>query len=251
MRATALARRLTNYRSGNSSDTDESRTDSTEFEQEVQQCPPGCKPAKRKRSTPQTFTVSQVDAALDLMTINGLSELERADFSAIGRKMSWAHLAEAVLRRLAGDALQMKDIRAVSERADLLHNRLETRRAEKIRTTQSTQDGIDLLYSVTQVIRELLKLREGVMTSDVQRAIGRATGLRSRFLQLSALTPDIRPRTNELEALVKSAFEAVARANVSEGTKALARKSLQQWSQCLARSEPRGERITWDSDDEC
>ena len=70
-------------------------------------------------------------------------------------------------------------------------------------------------------------LREGTMTSDVQRAIGRATGLRSRFLQLSALTQDIRPSTNELEALVKSAFEAVARANVSEGTKALARKSLQ------------------------
>ena len=148
MRATALARRLTNYRSGNSSDTDQSRTDSTEFEQE--QCPPGCKPEKRKRSTPQTFTVAQVDAALDLMSINGLSDLERADFSAIGRKMSWAHLAEAVLRRLAGDALQMKDIRAVSERADLLHNRLEMRRAEKIRTTQSTQDGIDLLYSVTR-----------------------------------------------------------------------------------------------------
>ena len=94
MRATALARRLTNYRSGNSSDTDESRTDSTEYGQEVQQCPPGCKPAKRKRSTPQTFTVAQVDAALDLMSINGLSDLESADFSAIGRKMSWAHLAE-------------------------------------------------------------------------------------------------------------------------------------------------------------
>ena len=116
MRATALARRLMNYRSGNSSGTDESRTDSTEFEQE--QCPPGCKPAKRKRSTPQTFTVSQVDAALDLMSINGLSELERADFSAIGRKMSWAHLAEAVLRHSAGDVLQMKDLRAVSQRAD-------------------------------------------------------------------------------------------------------------------------------------
>ena len=249
MRATALARRLTHYRSGNSSDTDQSRTDSTEFEQE--QCPPGCKPEKRKRSTPQTFTVSQVDAALDLMSINGLSDLERADFSAIGRKMSWAHLAEGALRRLAGDVLQMKDLRAVSERADLLHHRLETRRSQKIRTTQSTQDAIDLLYSVTQVLRDLLTLREGVMTSDVQRAIGRATGLRSRFLQLSALTPDIRPRTNELEALVKSAFEGVLKANVSEGTETLARKSLQQWSQCLARSEPRGERVTWDSDDEC
>ena len=114
MRATLLARRLTNYRSGNSSDTDESRTDSTEFEHEVQECPPGCKPAKRKRITPQTFTVAQVDAALDLMTINGLSELERADFSAIGRKMSWAHLAEGCLRRLGGDVLQMKDLGPVA-----------------------------------------------------------------------------------------------------------------------------------------
>ena len=143
MRATLLARRLTNYRSGNSSDTDESRTDSTEFEHEVQECPPGCKPAKRKRITPQTFTVAQVDAALDLMTINGLSELERAYFSAIGRKMSWAHLAEGVLRRLAGDVLQVKDLRAVSERADLLHNRLskcaELRRYEprKVHKTES------------------------------------------------------------------------------------------------------------------
>ena len=219
MRATLLARRLTNYRSGNSSGTDESRTDSTEFEQE--QCPPGCKPAKRKRSTPQTFTVAQVDAALELMTINGLSELERADFSTIGRKMSWAHLAEGCLRRLGGDVLQMKDLRAVSERVDLLHHRLETRKAENIRTTQSTQDAIDLLYSVTQVIRELLKLREGVMTSDVQRAIGRATGLRTRFLQLSPLNPDVRPRTNEL---------------VGRGTREKRNRSGTE-SQCLGRNE--------------
>ena len=249
MRATALTRRLLQYGSGHSSDTDESRTGSTEVEQEVQQCPPGCKPTKRKRQSPPTFTVNQVDAALDLMTINTLSDLERADFSPFGRKLSWAHLAEGCLRRLAGDVLQMKDLRPVTERADLLHHRLERRKSQKIRTTQVTQDSIDLLYAVTQIIRELLKLREGVMVPDVQRAIGRATGLRSRFLQLSQLNPDVIPRTNELMALVKSATESVLRANVSEGTKVFARKSLQQWSTCS--QQPLGEKVTWDSDDEC
>jgi hypothetical protein len=80
MRATDLARLLTKYRSVTSSNTDESRTESTEFEEAVAPCPPGCKPAKRERDTPSTFTVAQVDNALDLMTINALSELERADF---------------------------------------------------------------------------------------------------------------------------------------------------------------------------
>ena len=47
------------------------------------------------------------------------------------------------------------------------------------------------------------------MVPDVQKTLGRATGLRRRFLELSLLNPDIRPRTNELEALIKSAFEAV------------------------------------------
>ena len=246
MRAAALARQLAMYRSGNTTDTDESRTDSTEFEDAV--CPPGCKPAKRKRDTPSTFSVAQVDTALDLMTINGLSELERADFTVFGRKLSWAHLAQGCLRRLAADTLQMsRDLRAVSERADLLHNRLNARRSQKIRTPQNIQDGIDSLYAVTQTIRELLRLRDGVMVADVQKTLGRATGLRRRFLELSPLNPDIRPRTNDLEALIKSAFEAVLRANVSEGTKALARRNMAQWTKC---SEPRGERITWDSDDD-
>ena len=137
----------------------------------------------------------------------------------------------------------------MSERVDLLHHRLQTRKAEKIRTTQATQDAIDLLYSVTHVIRDLLKLREGVMTSDVQRATGSTARLRSRFLKLSPLNPDVRPRTNELMALVKSAIEAVLRANVSEGTKAFARKSLQNWTMQRTCSQPRGEQITWSDDD--
>ena len=92
-------------------------------------------------------------------------------------------------------------------------------------------------------------LRDGVMVPDVQKTLGRATGLRGRFLEeLSPLNPDIRPRTNELEAVIKSAFEAVLRANVSEGAKALARRTMAQWTKC---SEPRGERITWDSDEDC
>ena len=76
----------------------------------------------------------------------------------------------------------------------------------------------------------------------MQRAIGRATGLRGRFLKLSPLNPDIRPRTNELEALVKSSFEGVVRANVSEGTKALARM---QEESATVESVPGTQRTPW------
>jgi hypothetical protein len=235
LRAKRIALRLLSYRSV-----------SPESVSESEGCPPGCKP-KRKRET-STFTASQVDAALDLMSTNSLSELDKADFSAFGKKLSWAHLANGCVQRLAGDALQMRDLRAVSERAALLHNRLEVRRSLKIRTTQPTQNAIETLYAVTQSMSELYRLRDGLSVPDVQNAIGRAMVLKRRFLHLTEHNTDVRPRTNELEALVKSAIEAVLRADVSEGTKSFARRSLQQWTAC---SQPQGERVAFDSDSDC
>ena len=65
--------------------------------------------------------------------------LQNEDWSAfIGKKRSWQHLAKGVLNRLARDVLQLRDIKWVKEDADLLNNRLQTRRAQGIRTTNDT-----------------------------------------------------------------------------------------------------------------
>ena len=237
-----LVRRLVTYRSSDVSEDEEEITPQWE-------CPPGCKPTrKRQRDAGQAvFSTEQVDAAIELMTINGLTELERADFSAFdNKKMSWAALAKKCATRLAGDVLQLRDINAVSERVDLLHHRSDVRRAQGVRTTNDTQQAIDGLYATSKGLKEVSKLSSGTLIQDVDGALGRAMVLRRRFATLASLAPDIRPRLVELERIVKKAIETVLRAPVSDGTKAVAKRALNQWTAC--DPEPEGERVSWDSD---
>ena len=74
------------------------------------------------------------------MQINGLTELERADFSAFeGKKLSWAHLAKGCVARISSQLLQLSSLREASENADLLRHRLESRRTQSVRTTKGTK----------------------------------------------------------------------------------------------------------------
>ena len=111
-----LARRLVYYRSS-ASDVDDSTP--TDIEEPVKDCPTGCAPIVKKQrvaQSPSYFSTADVDAAHQLMSHQGLTALQSADWSAFtGKKRSWQHLAKGVLNRLARDILQLRDIKRVRE----------------------------------------------------------------------------------------------------------------------------------------
>ena len=87
------------------------------------------------------------------MQINGLSELERADYSAFeGKKLSWAHLAKGCVARISSQLLQLSSLREASENADLLHHRLESRRTQSVRTTNETANSILAVYHAARAV---------------------------------------------------------------------------------------------------
>ena len=180
------------------------------------------------------------------MQINGLTELERADFSAFeGKKLSWAHLAKGCVARISSQLLHLSSLREASENADLLHHRLESRRAQSVRTNE-TANSILAVYHAARSLNELNQMANGTLPHDIDGSISRCTVVRRRFLALTPYAPDIRPRTVDLERLVKSALETVLKSTLSEGTKAMARRALNQWTVC--EDSQRGERVCWDSD---
>ena len=110
-----LARHLVYYRSSASGVDDSTPTDSEEL---VKDCPTGCAPIVKKQrvlaESPSYFSTADVDAALQLMSHQGLTELQNAYWSAFsGKKRSWQHLAVDVLNRLARDIIQLRDIKRV------------------------------------------------------------------------------------------------------------------------------------------
>ena len=102
------------------------------------------------------------------MQINGLSELERADFSAFeGKKLSWAHLAKGCVARISSQLLQLSSLREASENADLLHHRLESRRAQSVRTTNETANSILAVYHAARSLNELNQMANGTLPHDI------------------------------------------------------------------------------------
>ena len=78
-----LASRLVYYRSSASGVDDSTPTDSEEL---VKDCPTGCAPIVKKQrvfaESPSYFSTADVDAALQLMGHQGLTELQNADWLA-------------------------------------------------------------------------------------------------------------------------------------------------------------------------
>ena len=85
-----LAQSLVQYKSYRSS-VDDASSDTEELV-----CPPGCQHIKKRRvvESPSFFSRSDVDAAIELMSNQGLTELQNADWSAFtGKRRSWQNLA--------------------------------------------------------------------------------------------------------------------------------------------------------------
>lgn len=193
------------------------------------------------------FSEAQVDAALDLLQTNELNALKRGDFSAFGKQVSWVKLADGVVERLATDLLELKGVQDVKERADLLRRRLEARRATKgARTPSRTQAAILVLHAASVGVHDLETLSGGSLVRDVDGALGRLSVIMRSWRDVASLAPHTTPRTEDVVRMVKSAIDTVLQSNVSEGTKAHARRVWAQW--CPAPRSAQGTRVQWDSD---
>jgi len=222
-----------------------------EQQQHPQACPPGCGGGglKRRRSgrdATGAFGDEQMESALEIMRWHALEDVGRSDFAAFGRKLSWQQLAQGCVVRVAGDLVQLAGLRRAVEWSDLLAQRLEARRAASVRTTKETSEAISTLHALGRSLWELDRLRDGRRVADVDGALGRASVVRRRWVDASTLVPSVRPRTAELERLVREATERVVQGAESAGTKAVARRVQAQWA--ARPAEGRGERVMWDSD---
>ena len=178
--AERLTKRLMRYRSSDES----SATEEHDPEPRVV-CPPGCKPVKKRKRRDRepmgAFTDAEMAAALELMSRQTSQALEGADFTPFGRKLSWQQLAQGCVVRLAADLLQLRGVSQAAEWADLLHHRLEARRAASVRTTNETQQAIYMLHALGVCLRELERLRDGAHVADVIGALGRASVVKRRW----------------------------------------------------------------------
>lgn len=207
-------------------------------------------------STPHTkrskhrFNDAQVEAALELLSINGLSELSQQDFSDFGKKLSWIQLSQGCVARLACDILALNNIGETAERCALLYHRLENRKAARVRTPNEAQRSIQDLYNASVSINDVWRLSQGKRVGDVERAVGKTQSLMASWRAVLSLFPTT-PDTERLVSIVREALSNVMKdANMREGTRDMARRALLQWSGSPRATATAGRQVNFDSDDE-
>ena len=200
-----------------------------------------------KKATTRLYTDEQLETSLSLLSVNSLVELGRKDFSCFKKKQSWIQLAQGCIQRLSSDLLLLRDVGETTERCSLLHHRLETRKAAKVRTPSEAQNSITTLYSASISVREMWKLSCGKRVRDMEGAVGRAQVVMGRWRTVMSLAPTVTPKTEEMIAMVKLAMNNVTRDSGSnELVKSIARRVLLQFSGSVAKVP--GEQVSWDSD---
>ena len=140
----------------------------------------------------------------------------------------------------------LTDIRETIERCDLLHNRLETRRAAKIRTPNETQSNIQTLNLLRTCLRDIHNLSTGRDVLDIERAIGRAQTVMNTWRSASSLVPTVNPRTDALLEMVKLAMANVLNGSARDHIKSAAHRVRLQFSGGGVKAP--GEQVSWDSD---
>lgn len=225
-----------------------SSTDEDSVEQ-VGGLPPAIMPREERRQrAARVYDDEQVESALDLLSINSLPALGRADFQVLGKKQSWKQLAEGVVQRLASDLLQLKGLGEARERGDLLFHRLETRRNARVRTPFEIQQGIETVFRASKALREVDVLSRGALVRDVDGAVGRMSGLMGSWRGLCSLS-SASPSTERMIGMVKEALGNVIRSGeVSGNVKTTARRVLLQWSASGEPVRQAGEQVDFDSD---
>ena len=199
----------------------------------------------------QAYDNEQVEAALELLGVNSLSDLSRQNFSAFGKKQSWIQLANGCITRLAADMLSLDSIGETAERCMLLHDRLQTRKAERIRTPNEAQSAIQNLYIASVSIRDMWRLSEGKRVGDVEMVVGRAQSLMSTWRVVQSLVPATKANTERLISIVRKALSNVIKnTELRQMTREMARKGLVQWHGAPPSQVPGGTKVEFDSDDD-
>mgnify|MGYP005688654935 CR=1 FL=1 len=182
-----------------------------------------------------------------MLEVNDLRALASADHSVFGRKMSWVKLATACLERIAVDTLLYRAMGETRERAGLLYDRLERRRAMKLRTPAATQHDIETVHRLHRGIVEVSALRRGAAV-DVEGILGRLHSLRVAWDRVGQLVPHVIPKTEHFLTTVRTALErVVTHPSTRPGLVIMAQRLQQQWAG-VSRDSPRGEVVQWDDD---
>ena len=169
---------------------------------------------------------AQIEKALDLLSINALSDLGRADYIVFNKKQSWQQLAQGVIQRAASDMLQLRDLGETQERCHLLHRRLETRRNARIRAPMETQNAIENIYRASTSLHEVELLSSGSPVKDIDGAVWRVGSLMGRWRGMCSLVTTT-PHTETMIGMVKRALHnVIADAVVRESVKIVARRAL-------------------------
>jgi hypothetical protein len=189
---------------------------------------------------------------LDLLSINSLAELGRANFRVFNKKQSCQQLAKGVIQRAASDMLQLRHIWETHERCHLLHHHFEARRNARVRTPMETQNAIETVYRVSVTLHEVERLSNGLLVQDTEAVVGRIGSLMGKWRGLCSLVTAT-PHTGTMIGMVKRALhDVITDAEVREGvkivTRRLTRRALTQWTVPSEPARPEGQQVNFDSD---
>jgi hypothetical protein len=198
--------------------------------------------SKRQRDNSAEAT----EEALELMRIQSHDELQRRPVRYLPFKPTWAKLAEYIVKQLSSALItldsddELKDLAHVARE---LRERLEERdSASKARVTKETREAVLNTSGVAIVLQLLLRIREGNVQASYENA-GLVSTLRQRWRRIGDV-PDY------VVSLVRDAVGKVLTSNVSDGIKNFYSRILLHWVPQEAPQEMRGERVSFDSDDD-
>jgi hypothetical protein len=189
-----------------------------------------------------------VEEALDLMRVQSHDELSRKHVRHLHFKPTWARLADYVVKELSSTLITLQSDEELDDAVHVareLRNRLEERDAStKGRITKETREGVNLTSGAATVLHLLRRIRDGKVDASFENA-GLASTLRARWRRIGAVPEYV-------SSLVRDAVGKVLTSSASEGVKNFYSRVLMHWvpEQSMPPQESRGERVSFDSDDE-
>ena len=197
----------------------------------------------------------KVEAALELLEINDLKELQRAKSKYFHcKQLTWAKIAEATVSLLAQPLLNggIANVMEAHHRVVLLDGLLESRDASGIgRVTFALRQSITTLVRASHALAATIKIKDGKLPDDDM--MGRLVALKQRWYQLK----------NEhgggsaawvVDLVQRATAEVLKSDAVGAGKKALATRAAAQWvpsdiGSAGTSGSDGGETVEWDDDD--
>ena len=204
---------------------------------------------ERKRPREDSFEGGALGEALELLGDNSFSNLANHRAKHIKGTLSWARLAEGVIRGIANELMTVRSdygAQRAIENARELYVRLEARDAvPHVRVTLDVREKIVLLYKAAQTLHELLHMKAGTLEPNYDTA-GRAITFKQKWNLLGGKEqPWIR---NVMEQAVS---KVLADPRATAGMKAMYNRALSHWLPSVAPVSPgEGTSVQWDSDDD-